>query len=458
MRIKLISVSAHKGNEELVPFYRRPKNISFPSLGLLILAALTDKEHELIIINDESEGIDYNDQVDLVGISFITPSSTRAYTIADRFRKKGVTVVFGGVHASALPEEAGMHCDSVVIGEAENIWPKLLEDFKNKRLQKVYRSNELINMDYIPFLRRDLLKKEHYLTTNIVQASRGCPFKCEFCSVGEMFGTKTRFRSVNKVIEEIKTLDDKLLVIADDDLASNIPYRKELFTQMIPIKRNWIGEASWRIAKDPELLDIMSKSGCKGLLIGFESLRHQDNINKISPQKDLKTLYSETINEIHKKGIIIFGTFIFGFDNDDYDVFGETLKFLLKSNIEYVTFGPLIPFPGTPLHKRLVKENRIIETDWREYKYYPPGICFIPLKLKNDHIRYNLKRMYKKFYSIRRIILFTFRMLKRYRNLRIVLQLLVISLSFRKRTSFGRFKRDIKKESMNNELGQKVIS
>jgi radical SAM superfamily enzyme YgiQ (UPF0313 family) len=436
MRIKLISVSVHKGIKEVVRCKKNWKHISIPSLGLIILAALTDIEHEVILINDESEEIDFNDPADLVGISFITPTSLRAYAIADRFREKGVAVVLGGVHASAVPEEAALHCDSVVIGEAENIWPKLLKDFKNSCLQKVYKDEGFIDMDSIPFPRRDLLKKDQYITTNIIQASRGCPINCEFCSVSDLFGNKTRFRSVDKVIEEIKTMDDQMIVFSDDNLAANIPYMRELFTKMIPLRKNWIGEASWTIANNPELLEIVRKSGCKGLLIGFESIHHQDNIKKVSRQNDMQTLYSEAIKRIHSKGIIVLGTFIFGFDNDDENIFKETLEFILKTNIEYVRLGTLIPFPGTPLHRRLKKENRIIETDWRNYIYDPPGICFEPIKLKTDQIRNNLKGMYKKIYSIRRIILTSFRMLNRYRDISFVVGLLIISFSYRRRSWF----------------------
>jgi radical SAM superfamily enzyme YgiQ (UPF0313 family) len=298
-------------------------------------------------------------------------------------------------------------------------------------------------MDSIPFPRRDLLKKEQYVTTNIIQASRGCPFKCEFCSVSDLFGNKTRFRSVENVLEEIRTLDNQIIVFSDDNLASNLPYMKELFTRMIPLKKNWIGEASWTIAENSELLDIVHKSGCKGLLIGFESLRRQDNIKKISMKKDMKTMYADAIKKIHRKGIIVFGTFIFGFDNDDNNVFNETLEFILKSNIEYIRLGTLIPFPGTPLHRRLSKEKRIIETDWRNYIYDPPGLCFIPKNINNDQIRKSLKKMYKKFYSIQRIITTTLRMIKRYKNFYIVRRLLFISLSYRKRIRFEWFKEDI---------------
>lgn len=436
MRIKLISVSVFKGIEEVVRCKKNWNLLPIPSLGLIILAALTEKEHEVILINDESEEIDFNDPADLVGISFITPNALRAYEIADRFREKGVAVVLGGVHASSVPEEAALHCDSVVIGEAENIWPKLLKDFKKSSLQKVYRDNGFIDLDSIPLPRRDLLKKDQYLTTNIIQASRGCPIKCEFCSVSDLFGDKTRFRSVDKVIEEIKTMDDQMIAFMDDNLAANIPYMRELFTKMIPLRKNWMGEASWTIANNPELLEIVSKSGCKALLIGFESIHHQDNIKKFSRQDDMQTLYSEAIKRIHSKGIIVFGTFIFGFDNDDEDIFNETLEFILKTNIEYVRLGTLIPFPGTPLHRRLTKENRIIETDWRNYIYDPPGICFEPIKLNSGQIRNNMKRMYKKIYSIRRILLTSLRMLNRYRKISFVIGLLSISFSNRRRSWF----------------------
>jgi len=291
-----------------------------------------------------------------------------------------------------------------------------------------------LNCIHVP--RMDLLKKKHYVTKNIIQASRGCSFNCEFCSVGELFGSRIRHRSVDKVIEEIKTLDDQIIIFSDDNLASNIPYSRELFTRMIPLKRKWIGEASWTISENSELLDIMVRSGCKALLIGFESLNHQANIKKLSGKRDIISFYKEVIKKIHDKGIIIFGTFIFGFDNDDCDIFKKTLSFILKSNIEFVTLAPLIPYPGTPLHKRLIRECRITETDWRCYIYEPPGICFAPLKITKEEIRVNLKMMYRKIYSPKRILFFVLRMLKRYRNLETVIRLLIISMALRRRTCF----------------------
>jgi len=427
-----------------------------PSLSLIILAALTPPRFEVSITNDECEEIDYDEKVDLVGISFITPTSNRAYTIADKFRKKGITVVMGGVHASALPEEAIQHCDSVVVGEAESIWPQLLKDFQLGKLKKVYKNNGLIDIDIVPIPRRDLLNKNHYVTTNIIQATRGCPFNCEFCSVSDLFGSKTRFRSVDKVIEEIKTMDDQIIVFADDNLATNVSYMRELFTRMIPLKKHWIGEASWTIANNPDILNIISKSGCKGLLIGFESIRNQDYIKKVSRQKDMKNLYFESIKKLHKKGIIVFGTFIFGFDNDDYDIFPETLDFIIKSKIEFVRLGTLIPFPGTLLYRRLLKEKRIFENDWRNYIYDPPGLCFEPKHIKNQDIRINIKKMYKRVYSLRRILILNLWMFLRYKSISKLRRLYLISLSYRKRIRFEWFKLDI--NQFDNTIFKEVIS
>jgi radical SAM superfamily enzyme YgiQ (UPF0313 family) len=348
----------------------------------------------------------------------------------------GTTVVMGGVHASALPEEAAEHCDSVVIGEGENMWPRVLEDFMNGQLEKFYKNSRFVDVNAIPFARRDLLVKDQYITTNIIQASRGCPYKCEFCSVSEMFGTRTRLRSIARVIEEIKGMDDKALIFADDNLAINTDYSRELFTQMIPLKKVWTGEASWTIADHPDLLDIMKQSGCVGLLIGFESIRPQDNVRKMSNQKTMKELYVEAIKKIHDKGLIVFGTFIFGFDNDDERVFGETMEFINRADIEYVSVAPLVPYPGTPLYRRLLNENRVIVKDWRNYIYNPPGICFEPRNLTRSQIRENLRRMYLEAYSFKRLLLLTIRMLKRYRKPVVAVRLLIIAIVLRRRNRF----------------------
>ena len=433
--MNLLLINASLSNPEYISNIAKIKMSTYPSLGLALLAALTPPEFNVKIINEECEKIDFDIPVDLVGISFLTPAAPRAYEIADTFRKKNITVVFGGVHASAMPDEAVDHADSVVIGEAENIWPKLLEDFKVKNLQRFYEADGFVDLTNLPIPRRDLLNKKIYLSTNVVQASRGCPQGCEFCSIEKFFGKKTRFRPVEDVIEEIKGMDkQKFLLFTDDNLIINPSYLKKLLTALIPLKRKWLGEATWAIGQDPEILKLLRKSGCLGLFIGFESVRTQPNIRKTSIHSDMRNPYIQTIKNLHKNKIAVCGAFIFGFDNDELSSFDETLKFCLDADVDVAQFSSLIPFPGTPLIERLTEEGRMMTRDWSLYTYEPPGKTFQPKNITCEELERNIGRMYREFYSYKRLFPRLARALFRYKSLVSIFYLFLVFMNFRKRS------------------------
>ncbi len=432
--MNLLFINAALSNPDYVSNKAKIKISTYPSLGLALLAALTPPEFNVKIINEECEKIDFDNPTDLVGISFLTPAAPRAYEIADTFRKKDIAVVLGGIHASAMPNEAIEHADSVVIGEAENVWPKLLEDFKNNNLKRFYKANGFVDLTNLPIPRRELLNKKMYLTTNVIQASRGCPQGCEFCSIEKFFGKKTRFRPVEDVIEEIKGMDrQKFLLFTDDNLIVNPAYLKKLLTALIPLKRKWLGEASWRIGHNPELLKLMRKSGCLGLFIGFESIRSQPFTQKTSQCNDMKTAYMKTVKNLRNNRIGVCGAFIFGFDNDELSSFDETIKFCLESNMEVAQFSSLIPFPGTPLIERLTEEGRILTKDWSKYTYEPPGKTFHPKNMTCEELERNIGRMYREFYSYKRLLPRLTRALFRYKNLISIFYLFLIFMNFRKR-------------------------
>jgi radical SAM superfamily enzyme YgiQ (UPF0313 family) len=432
--MNLLLINASLSNPGYISNKAKIKMSTYPSLGLALLAALTPPEFNVKIINEECEKIDFDNPVDLVGISFLTPAAPRAYEIADAFRKKDITVVFGGVHASAMPDEAIEHADSVVIGEAENIWPKLLEDYKNKNLKRFYKANSFVDLTNLPIPRRELLNKKIYLSTNVVQASRGCPQGCEFCSIEKFFGKKARFRPVEDVIEEIKGMDrQKFLLFTDDNLIINPSYLKKLLTALIPLKRKWLGEATWVIGHKPEILKLMRKSGCLGLFIGFESVRMQPNTKKTSIYSDMRDAYLQTIKNLHKNKMAVCGAFIFGFDNDELSSFDETLRFCLDVDVDVAQFSSLIPFPGTPLMERLTEEGRIMTRDWSKYTYEPPGKIFHPKNITCEELERNIGRMYREFYSYKRLLPRLTRALFRYKSLVSIFYLCLIFMNFRKR-------------------------
>ena len=333
-----------------------------------------------------------------MGITTRTSTAYRAYKIADRFRNRGIHVILGGLHASALPEEALKHADAVVIGEAEGVWLSLIEDFRNHRLQKIYDgTKQLPDMAKIPIPRRDLMKSNSIIKIQTVQATRGCPFSCEFCSVTTFFGNTYRYRNIEEVIKDVKSTTSKIILFLDENIIGNRRYAEELFTELIPLKKKWIGQTTLSIANNDSLMKLAAKSGCFGLLIGFESLSGT-YLKKLGKINNREKFYKEQIDKIHKHGITVDASIIFGFDTDDPTIFERTLKFCLTANIAIATFHLLTPYPATPLYNRLDKENRLLHKDWS--KYDENTVVFRPLKMSAECLQNGFNWVWKEFYSV----------------------------------------------------------
>ena len=403
MKILLISPTWKKkvANERL----KRDRIFKFPPHSLLAVAALTPKDIEVGIIDENIEELDFNRKADLVGITTMTASSPRAYEIADEFRRKGIPVVIGGIHATALPEEAAQHADAVVIGEAEGCWERLLEDFKRKGkkgLAQFYRNSQLPDPSKIPIARRELLEGKGYLLSRFLQISRGCPFNCSFCSVSRFFGKKYRFRPVKNVIEEVKSivgksLKTRFLGFLDDNIVGSVSYAKELFKALIPYRVLWAGQSSINIARDDELLDLAARSGCKGLFIGFESVS-EDSLGEANKLQNKIGFYEKAVKKIHQFGISIEGAFIFGFDHDDKSIFQRTVKFIERVKLDAVQFTVLTPLPGTKLYEKLEEEGRITDRDWSNYDF--THVVFRPKLMTPEELRQGLTWAYQRIYSL----------------------------------------------------------
>ena len=396
MNITLVYPSQRKSNPGL-KWWKQPRSHRYPGLGLLTVAALCPSYARIKLVDDDYEEINAKEDTDLVGISVLTINALRAYEISRIFRENNKTVVFGGMHVTACPEEAGKHADAIVIGEAEDTWPVLLQDFEEGKLKKVYRSSNSSDLINMPQPRRDLLDKKKYITVNTVQATRGCPFNCEFCSITSLFGHRTRFRPVEEVIEEIKSLEGKIFLLNDDNIAQMGGYYKKLFHRLIPLKKKWAGNASWNIAKDEETLKLLEKSGCRGLFIGFESLESQPGVKKIAASADNALLYKKTVQKLHERQIKVIGAFIFGFDHEDESVFDRTLEFILDSQIDAAQLNVLTPFPGTLLYQRLKKEGRITESSWNNYM--TSHLCFQLKYMSEKTFMEKFTRIKRKFHS-----------------------------------------------------------
>jgi radical SAM superfamily enzyme YgiQ (UPF0313 family) len=365
---------------------RREKALLFSRLGLATVAAQFPEDTEVRIINDSLEPIDFDSKVDLVGVTAITSTAPRAYMIADRFRAQGVPVVLGGMHPSAMPQEASTHSDAVVIGEAEGVMRDVVSDFKTGKLKKFYQATERPSLADLPLPRRNLLNGSRtFPDWDMVQTTRGCPFKCDFCSVSDFFGQTYRTRPIPDVIREIKQLRKHTTVFfVDDNIAGRPNYARKLFKALVPLKIKWFGQGSVLIAKDMELLRLARKSGCFGLFIGFETLSSQ-NLKEVGKTTNHVRNYSTAIKKIHDNGIGIVGAFIFGLDSDDSGVFEKTVDFINRNQLELASFSILTPLPGTRLYGQMLKQNRIIDSDWS--KYTCGEVVFRPNRLTVDELQ-----------------------------------------------------------------------
>ena len=376
----------------------------FPRLTLPLLASLTPSGIEVKIVEEYFEEVPFDDAVDLVGISFMTPQAPRAYQIGDEFRKRGKRVIMGGIHASELPEEALQHADAVVIGEAEGIWTQVLDDFVKGKMKGIYRTSDFPDLSGLPRPRYDLLKRERYRLFNInfpIQAGRGCPFRCEFCSVTRFFGGHYRFRPVEEVVQEIKQTKLKKIFFVDDNIISHQAYAKELFKALIPLKLRWVGQASLNLAKDEELLCLARESGCAVLFIGVESLS-SDSLKEIGKNFFRADDIERSLQQIQSYGINIRVSVVFGFDHDDSGVFRRTVDFLVRNRIAYAEFFILTPLPGTIFRERLEKENRIFSNDWSDYDSL--RAVFHPKLMNPEELNQGLWEAYRRFYSVGNIL------------------------------------------------------
>ncbi|MEW5804816.1 MAG: radical SAM protein [bacterium] len=376
-------------------FIFKPAQLTMP-----YLAALTPADIEVSISDEMVEPIDFQKDTDLVGITFVTPFAYKAYEIASRYRKNGRTVVMGGPHASLLPEEAKEHADAVVVGEAEDTWPLLIEDLKKNRLKPFYRSNAP-DLRALPFARRDLLKRERYIVPDIIQASRGCPFSCDFCSLASIYGQGQRHRPVDEVIREIETFEGDTFIFWDDNIVGTPSYAKELFRKLIPYKKKWLGQGTITIARDRELLELASRSGCIGLFVGVESVS-QESLKTVNKGFNKVDSLKCDIQKLHDAGIFFWAGMIFGFDTDDKSVFERTLEVAVKAAIDGISFSILTPYPGTRFYKKLEAERRIAHYDWS--KYNSDHVVFIPKRMSPEELQEGHDWANKAFYSVPSIV------------------------------------------------------
>lgn len=402
MKIKLIGPTRYLENGKLL----KSKKLMIPSLTFPLLAALTPPDIDVSIVNEICEDINFEEKVDLVGITSYTINIHRAYQIADEFRKRNVPVVMGGIHVSMEPEEAKKHADTIIIGEAEETWPQFINDFRNGKRKKVYKAEKRPSLANLPMPRFSLINKSHYVDYQLIpiQTARGCPHSCDFCSVTRFSGRRYRPRPISDVINEIKSLGAKICFFIDDNIFASHSRARELLKELIPLRILWIGQATISAAEDRELIELARKSGCIELAVGLESLSHK-SLESVSKTMNKVEHYERNLKTYRKAGIRVLGSMIFGFDDDEPGVFKETYHFLMKNRVPCTYWSPLCPYPGTPVYKKLKDQGRLKDTKWwlnRNRRTY--GIEFTGIRMEEEVLSKNLYRYYRRFYTIRSII------------------------------------------------------
>ncbi|MFA5389266.1 MAG: radical SAM protein [Candidatus Omnitrophota bacterium] len=372
--------------------------------GLLIIAALLPKNTDIKLIDENIDPIDYNENFDLVAVATpTTQQANRAYKIADNFKEKGIKVIIGGIHATVLPKEAKAHADSVIIGEVESVWADFMKDFLNNNIKPFYSSKEQFDLKKSPMPRYDLVAPENYKMV-WVQASRGCPYDCEFCVASKIYGFKFRHKTISMVIEELKTIkriwkDGVKIGFSDDNLFVDRKYADKLIKAMAHLNIRWFAQCDISVGAETEFLSLLRKSGCELLFIGIESANKNslNEINKNRVKAHFFGKYKKYIKNIQSQGIGVMGAFVIGLDGDDLSIFDKTIDFIVANKIYASQITTLTPLPGTRLRDRLLEENRILSTSWDNYTF--GDVNFLPKKMTPVQLQKGLVKIYQKIYS-----------------------------------------------------------
>ncbi len=379
---------------------RTPKPYMLPQLALHILEGLTPSRHSVKTVEEETENLNLDEECDLVGISCMTSNAPRAYHLAQEFRKRGKTVILGGVHPTILPEEALSFADSVVIGEAEGVWEQLLDDFQTGKLKKIYHLPEPPLERYIIMKNRKSTKKRLF-NVMPVMTTRGCPYNCEFCCVSHIFGKKIRHIPVGNVVQDIEESGGKIFFFIDDNIIGHAEYAKKLFRAIRPLKIKWIGQASISFVQDTELMTLAAGSGCGGLFIGVETVSENQLRRMRKSFRQLRAV-EEAIKKVKALGIHFHASMVFGFDSDTKDVFPETLDFLVRNNISTASFNILTPYPGTKVYEQFKREERLLTFDWKYYDH--ATVVFKPRHMTPYELQEGKNQVKKEFSRISSIM------------------------------------------------------
>jgi len=397
-RLLIVQPSYYRSKRDRKVFKVRRRPVA--PLTTPYLAALTPPGWEIKLTDEQLEEIDFNDRADLVAITTWTLNSYRAYDIADEFRRRGRRVILGGPYAFFHAEEAGEHCDAVGIGEAERIWPQMLEDAVHGRLKPVYRAEVLPSLAGLPLPRYDLLNMRYYrpFTTFTVSSSRGCPFRCEFCSERFLLGEAYRRRPVDEVAREIKSCGGRNFLFGDSNFAGKRSHAMELMEALVPLRIRWSALWPSYLCDDAEFLDLACRSGLLHVNVGIESI-NPETLDGMNKRFNKRSRYDEMLSKLRARGISYSLNFIFGWDGEEEGAFEATLRFLHEHKTPAAYFNILTPVKGTPLYDRFVKEDRFINRE--EIDRWPGQLCHIkPNGRAPEQLERNVRETYRQFYSL----------------------------------------------------------
>ncbi len=376
---------------------RRARVLNFQQITMPYLAAYVPPEWEVIHVDEAVMPVDISLDVDLVGITFHTPSAPHVYALAAQFRQRGIPVVLGGPHVTLLPDEAQAHADVIFVGEAELQWPQFLSDFAAGKYARRYCSSAPPSLEMAPMARKEQFHRRDH-TGGVLFATRGCAFHCEFCTLAVMYQRRVRQRPVAAVAQEYASFRGKVIIFWDDNLAGDREYAKALFRAITPYRKWWSSQVSIHAGEDAEFLELAARSGCKQLFVGLESIS-QASLDGVHKRFNRVDDYARVIDRIHSYGIAVQVGIVFGFDGDTETVFEETLDFLEEAGVQNATFNILTPYPGTELYRRLEAEGRILTRDWSKYNGRDT-VVFQPRHMSLETLLEGYRYANRRFYSL----------------------------------------------------------
>ena len=399
MKVKMILPSLTEAEN---PYWRPIKYSLFPPLGLATLASYLSEDDEIDLVDQHVEKLKLDDQPDLVIIQVYITNAYRSYEIADFYRAKGCYVCLGGLHVTSLPEEAALHADSIFLGPGEETFPKFLKDFRNKTPKKRYFSS-VRTLEKLPPVRRDLIKREKYLVPNSIVVTRGCPHHCDFCYKDAFFqGGKTFYTQlVDDALSEIDRLPGKHLYFLDDHLLGNQKFATELFDGMRGMNRVFQGAATVDSILRGNLIEKAAEAGLRSVFVGFETFS-EENLKQSNKKQNLKKDYELAVQRLHSLGIMINGSFVFGLDEDDNNVFSRTVDWAVKNAITTSTFHVLTPYPGTKLFQDFENQGRILTKNWDLYD--TRNVVYQTKNISAEDLKAGYDWAYKEFYSWNNIL------------------------------------------------------